>query len=745
MLKMPPAASPVQPDRPPDSFMPMAGPTSSRMARIRGFWQNPRNRRNVGLTLLGGTVFFAFLLIGVWTRACANDRCPAISGINGNNEDQASRIYAADGRQISDFGKTRRTVLPLASMSPAVPAAFLAIEDKRFYQHHGVDWVRFFGTLKNIVFLHGLSQGFSTITMQLAGNLFPEEINRQIRGIRGIPRKIREIRVAQALERKFTKAQILELYLNKINLGNGAYGVEAAARRYFGKSASDVNVAEAASLAALAKAPETYNPRKHPLSAVRRRNVVIEAMRDAGNLTTEEAEGWKAFPLTLSARSDYQDVAEYFVEYVRQIVQAKFGSEVYTGGLRIYTTLDLDAQQAAVNALTVQLEKIEANAITGVGRFTHQSYRDYMEKKSDDDPERSETPYLQGGAVVLEAKTGNIIAMVGGRDFGDSKFNRMTQALRQPGSSFKPIVYTTAVQAGLSLDQTFHDAAFPVQLGPNQEPWVPRNYEQHYSDSTLTVRQGLWQSKNTIAVHVGMTVGPQAVVDEARKFGITTLRDEADAVPSIFLGTAALHPIELIAGYSVFANLGPRVVPNAILRVEDKNGKNIWSQQATAPIPVLDPTTAFTMNQALVGVVRYGTGASSVYNAGFKIPAGGKTGTTSEYHDVWFIGFTKDLVAGVWMGFDTPQPIMRNAQGAKLAAPAWKAMMSEIYQRRNNPGDWVVATDSIAVEVDKTNGLRATPFCPANLREMRMFAKGTEPKEFCPIHSPFRPGSGGGN
>ncbi len=723
--------------------MPMAGPTSSRWARVRGAWQNPRTRRKVGLTLLAGVAFFIFLLVGLWTRACANDRCPAISGINGNNEDQASTIYAADGRQIGDFGRFKRSVMPLKAMSPAVPAAFLSIEDRRFYEHHGVDWIRFFGTLKNMVFLHGLSQGFSTITMQLARNLFPEEINANQRGIRGIPRKVREVRVALALEKKFQKDQILEMYLNKINLGNSSWGVEAAARRYFGKSASNVNVAEAASLAALAKSPEDYNPRKHPQQAVRRRNLVIEAMRDAGYLTAEEAEGWKAYPLTLSAHSDYQDVAEYFVEYVRQMVQARFGSEVYTGGLRIYTTLDLDAQQAAVTALAAQLDKIEANGITGVGKYTHETYRDYIDKKTESDPERANSPYLQGGAVVLEAKTGNVLAMVGGRDFADSKFNRMTQAMRQPGSSFKPIVYTTAVMNGLSLDRTFQDHAFPVKLGPNQEPWIPRNYEQTYSDSDLTVRAGLWQSKNTIAVQVGLTVGPEAVVDEARKFGITTLKDD-DAVPSIFLGSAALHPIELIAGYSVFANLGARVVPNVILRVEDHNGKDIWPQQTIAPIPVLDPGTARTMNEALQGVVKYGTAASTV-GATFKIVAGGKTGTTSDYHDVWFIGFTKDLVAGVWMGMDTPVAIMKNAQGAKLAAPAWAQMMNQIYERRKNPGDWGgAATDSVAVEVDKTNGLRATPFCPENVRETRMFAKGSEPKQYCQVHLPTRP-NGGGN
>ena len=722
--------------------MAMAGPTSPRLARLRGAWKNPRNRRRAGLTILAGGVFFAFLLVGIWTRACANERCPSISSINGNNEDQASKIYAADGRQISDFGKTRRTVIPLRVMSPAVPAAFLAIEDKRFYEHHGVDWIRFLGTLKNMAFkFSGLKQGFSTITMQLAGNLFPDEINRQAeRGIRGIPRKVREVRVALALEKKFQKDQILEMYLNKILLGNSAYGVEAASQRYFGKSAAAVNVAEAAVLAALAKGPETYNPRKYPVAAVKRRNLVIEAMRDVGNLTNEEAEGWKAFPLTLAARSDYQDVAEYFVEYVRQLVQAKFGSELYTGGLRIYTTLDLNAQEAAVNALTAQLDKIEANGITGVGKFPHQSYRDYMEKKTPDDPERSNSPYLQGGALVLEARTGNILAMVGGRDFADSKYNRITQALRQPGSSFKPVMYTAAVQSGISLEQTERDAPIRVPMPFGQPDWEPKNYEGSFSDSVLTVRQGIWQSKNSIAVRVGLKVGIGPVLEMARKFGITTVTRD-DSVPSIFLGSIGVHPIEMIAAYATFANLGSRIVPNAILRVEDRNGRNIWPQQAPPPVQAVDPGTAFTMNEALQGVVRHGTAATAV-GAVFPIAAGGKTGTTSDYHDVWFIGFTKDLVAGVWMGMDNPVPIMKNAQGAKLAAPAWAQMMNDIYSRRRDPGGWSNISDSVTIEVDKTNGLRATPFCPAALREMRTFAKGREPKEYCPVHSPFRPGGG---
>jgi penicillin-binding protein 1A len=737
---MPLAASHVQLHLATDSFLTMAGPSSPRFARLRAFWRNPNQRRKVGLALVGTVAFFAVVLFGIWTRACAGDACN-ISSLTGYDPDQASRIYAADGRQIGDFFQSaRRTVLPLKDMSPAVPAAFLSIEDKRFYQHHGVDWVRFVGALKHMVFLGGLSQGFSTITMQLAGNLFPEEINRQKRGISGIPRKIREVRVAHAIEKKFSKNQILELYLNQINLGNSAYGVEVAAQRYFGKSARVLNVAEAATLAALPKAPETYNPRKHKDKAVQRRNVVIDQMSEAGYLTGPEAESWKAYPLTLSSRSDYQGVAEYFVEYVRQLMQAKYGSDLYKEGYRIYTTLDLDAQQAAVNALEMQLEKIEANAVTGVGKFTHQSYRDYMNKRSDDEPDRTETPYLQGGALVLEAKTGNILAMVGGRDFGDSKFNRMTQAFRQAGSSFKPIVYSAAIQSGVSFDETEPDAPITVPMPYGQPVWEPKNYEGRFSDSVLTIRQGLWESKNSIAVRVGLRVGIDAVIDEARKFGITAPIVHG---PSIFLGSPSLLPMELIAGYTTFANLGSRVVPNPILRVEDKHG-NIIYQPRIQTVPVLDQGVAYTMAQALRGVITNGTANGAVYRAGFTIPAGGKTGTTSDYHDVWFIGFTHDLVAGVWMGFDKPQKITGNAQGGKLAAPAWTQMMLDIYQRRKPPGDWAAPSDSmVAVEVDKTNGLRATPFCPANLRERRYFAKGTEPKAFCPIHSPFRPGGGG--
>ncbi len=666
------------------------------LKRCRRIWSDRTFRRTAIVALLGGAVFVLTAGVGAWTRACANDACPSIQGLTGYDPDQASKVYAADGRLITDFGLTRRTVLPIAEMAPAVPAAFVAVEDKRFYQHHGVDWIRFFGVIKHTL-LHGnLQQGFSTITMQLAGNLWPTEINRQQRGIGGIPRKIREMRVAMDIERHFTKPQILEMYLNQINLGNGAYGVEAASQRYFGKSARDLNIAEAATLAALPKGPERYNPRRSPSLAVERRNYVIDLLRDDGRISAPDAERWKAYPLLLSSRNDYHTLASYFVEYVRQQLAPRFGDDLYRDGLRIYTTLDLDAQLAAERALDEQLDKIESGAM---GRYTHETYREFQAQKQSDVSETS-TPYLQGAALVMEARTGNILAMVGGRDYTDSKFNRVTMALRQPGSTFKPILYSAAVESGMTFDDMAQDGPISVPMPYGQPDWEPQNYEGSFTDSMLTLREGLWRSLNSIAVRVGLHVGIEPLITEARRFGITT---PIDSVPSIFLGSNGVRPIELIAAYSAFANLGPRVVPNAVVRVEDRNGKILYQSEPQS-IPVLDPATAWTMNQALQGVVKYGTASDAVWGAGFHVPAGGKTGTTNDFKDVWYIGFTPDIVSGMWLGFDNPQPIKQQAQGGYYVAPAWTQMMSDIYSRRKTPGDW---TPPIEMQNPATNG--ATP------------------------------------
>ena len=692
-------------------------------ARVR---LTPRARRIIVVSFLAVAAFMLAVLTAAWNRACAGNSCPSIAELGVYDPNQASKVYAADGRLITDLGQERRTVVPLAEMSPVVKAAFVTTEDKRFYEHHGIDWYRVLGAVRSNLVEMRMAEGFSTITMQLARNIWTEDISGRDKSLR---RKLREAKVAREIEEKYPKDRILELYLNQIDLGNRAFGVEAASQRYFGKSVRDLNVAEAATLAAIPKAPSRYNPRKNPNLSIQRRNTVLNLLRDNGLLSPDEAERWKAYPLLLSSSSDYSGTAEYFVEFVRQQLDARFGSDLYRSGFRIYTTLDLDTQQAAERALEARLEAIESGAD---GTFEHPTYQQYQNSKGDEgDRDLRSTPYLQGLVVTIEAKTGQIRAMVGGRDFGDSKFNRATQSLRQPGSTFKPITYSAAIEAGYPLSHVMVDDSLSLIVKPDEPPWTPMNYDLKY-EGPMTLRRALYLSRNTIAIKLGMELGEQAVVSEAAKFGIST---RVPAVPSIHIGSADVIPLEMIAAYTTFANLGTRSVPNSILRVEDRSGKIVW-QPAPRSVAVLDSAHAWLMTDALRDVVRHGTAVGSV-GARINFPAGGKTGTTNDGFDVWYIGFTPDLVTGLWIGFDQPRKIKSNAQGGVLAAPAWTAMMREVYERRAIPAAWPRPSGLTALDIDKTTGYKATPFCPKDVHYIESFIPGTEPTGFCPIHSPF--------
>ncbi|HTS87918.1 MAG TPA: PBP1A family penicillin-binding protein [Gemmatimonadales bacterium] len=699
------------------------------------WWFTPRIRSNFLTALLACGMLGLGLGVGAWTRACTNNACPSIAQVTIQwDPAQASKVYAADGRLITDLGEERRTVIPLSQISPEALAAFITVEDKRFFEHGGVDWIRALGALRRTVVYaltrQGRVQGFSTITMQLARNLWPEDISGQDRTIK---RKLREMHVAFELEHSFTKDRILELYLNQINLGNGALGIEAAAQRYFGKSARDLNMAEAATLAGIPRSPTRYNPRRNPDLSVERRNLILQLMADEGVLSQKDADRWKAYPLLLSSRSDFSEVAPYFVEYVRQLLKARFGSELYSSGLRIYTTLDLDIQQATERALLHQLDEIERDKAR-YGPYPRQTYADYLEKRADDAEPPSQSPYLQGLAVVLEAKTGRILAMVGGRDFNDSKFNRVVQAQRQPGSTFKPIVYTAALRAGHPWSEIVDDSPISVEMLPGEPPWEPQNYDLRF-DGPMPLKQAFYDSRNIPAIKIGMLIGPQAVIGEAARFGIGTY---VPAVPSIYIGSASVIPLEMIAAFTPFATMGTRATPFGIERVEDRNGSVLWEQKPRTEV-VMDSALSWLMLDGLRDVVRRGTAASVGRDIG-SLPAGGKTGTTNDGFDVWYIGFTPDLVGGLWIGMDQPQKIMDNAQGGRLAAPAWSAMMKEIYERRPLPPDWPRPNGLVIADIDPQSGKRWTPFCPKMVVES--YLPGTEPgpKEFCPIHNPWGPG-----
>jgi penicillin-binding protein 1A len=689
--------------------------SSSRLARLL------RHRLVRPLLLLGtaGAAFGTGALVAGWSLVCANGQCPNAAALDGYTPRQTSRLYAIDGRFLAELGLERRTVTRLADVPPIVRQAFITTEDKRFYAHPGIDFVRIFGSVAANVVRGGFAQGFSTITMQLARNIFPERLTRE----KSVVRKLREAKVALDIERRYTKDQILELYLNQIYFGNGAYGVESASQRYFGKSVRDLVLPEAALLAALPKAPERYNPRRNPDRAIQRRNVVVELLRREGRIADTEASLARAYPLLLAQRGEAGDVAPYFVEWVRRQLDEQFGRQLYEQGLRVYTTVDIDMQLAAERALEAQLSAIEGGKY---GAYRHRTWEQHVSRGDDDERTvAGRTPYLQGAFVAIDPVTGGVRAMVGGRDHDDSKFNRATQALRQPGSTFKPIVFAEAIQEGHTTTEGVLDAPLSVpQSGGGT--WTPQNYDGR-SMGGMTLRRALYMSRNQATIRLGMSLGERNVIGLAQRLGIST---PLPPYPSLHIGSADVYPLEMIGAYTAFAANGVRAKPTGIVRVEDSKGNVLWTPQP-ARTAVLAPAEAWLVTDMLKDVVRRGTAYRAVWGAGFTHPAAGKTGTTNDGADVWFIGYTRDLVAGVWIGLDRPRTIKPNAQGGDLAAPAWTAFMSEVVRRRGAPGDWGRPASLLAVPVDRITGRRAGPLCPPERVYIDFFVQGTEPVEEC--------------
>ena len=686
--------------------------------KVRRFFRS-RHFRTLLKVGAAGCLLGLLVFAVAWWRICAGDSCPSADALEEYVPRQTSKVYAADGRLIGELGLERRTIIRVTELPQSVRDAFLLTEDKRFYSHNGIDFIRVVGAAIRNVRSLSFSEGFSTITMQLARNVFPERLSRE----KTLTRKLKEMKVARRIERQFDKDRIFELYLNQIAFGNGAHGIETAARRYFGKSARELNVAEAALLAGLPKAPTRYDPHRYPDRAIQRRNVILELLHENGALDDAHTSLAKAWPLQLArGGTGSADVAPYFVEMVRQQLQQRFGSALYAEGFEIHTTLDLDLQIAAERGLEAQLRNIEAGQ---AGTFEHASYEQYLARAGqNDDATAPNSPYLQGAFVAIEPRTGAVRALIGGRDFNDSKFNRATQALRQPGSTFKPIVYATALRFGKPASHVLEDEPLTMMQMDGTE-WAPQNYDLTFQ-GPMPLRRALYLSRNLPAIRLGMEVGEANVVEMARRFGISS---PILPVPAIHIGAADVYPIEMVNAYSVFANLGWRARPNTITRVLNSRGQIVW-QPEPATETVLSLEEAWLMTDMLRDVIRRGTAHNAVWGAGFHLPAGGKTGTTNGYADVWFIGFTADLVTGVWMGFDRPVRIMDNAQGGRLAAPAWTAFMLEAYRRKPAPTEWPRPRTLIPLAVDGPTGLRRG-LCGADRAAVEWFIPGTEPTDIC--------------
>ena len=614
---------------------------------------------------------------------------------------QSSLVYASDGSLVGEIGREWRTSVSIRTLPKYLPQAFVAVEDQRFYQHDGVDVVGVLGALKDAV--TGDPRGASTITQQLVGNMHPDIIDRRDRSL---DRKLREQAAAREMEKHYTKDQILEAYLNQINFGHGWYGVEAASRHYFGKRASQLTLAEAATLAALPKGPAIYDPIRHPRRAIERRNTVLALMADQKYITRAEADAARRQPLRLAPNAGMSAPSPYFVDVVRQHAE-RAGVPIENGGFRIHTTLDPALQSAATIALVEGTAALEMRP-----GWRHPTYAQRTSGRSD---------YLQGAVVAMDPFTGEVRALVGGRNYEASPFNRAVNALRQPGSAFKPIVYAAAVADSLAANAIVFDTALAIPLD-NGEVYSPENSDGNFL-GPLTVRDALTRSRNPVAVELALGLGMDSVIAMARRLGLDS---EIAPYPSSAIGASAVRPVDLVAAYAAFANLGSRVEPRFIVRIEDRLGRTVWTPPPTGLELAIDPRVAFIVRDMMRDVVERGTAQSVRRVLPATIPAAGKTGTTNDNTDVWFVGMTPDLVGGVWLGFDQPRSIMPGAGGGSLAAPIWAQMMARWYAGRT-PGEWAPPAGLVLAELDRATGEVATAETPPERRYTEYFLDGTEP------------------
>src|SRR3989449_7618687 len=687
-------------------------------------------RKLVGRVLIGLLVLVSALLgATAGLLLVYSTDLPQVEQLEHYRPSAITQLYDSQGRIIGSFALQRRVVASYDDYPPVLRDALISIEDKNFYRHWGINVWRIAGAAYRDLLSGGKMQGASTLTMQLARNLF-------LSPDRSWHRKIQESLLAIQIERRFTKQQIFTLYANQIYLGHGVYGFEAASQFYFSKPAKQLTLDEAALLAGLPKSPSYYSPINHPDHAIKRRNLVINSMLENGKTAAGPATDARNNPLELKLQHDSNSLAPYFTEDIRRYLENKYGSDqVHQGGLRVYTSLDMDLQRAANQAVLDGLAAYErrhgwkghlenvlsksaalesyqhpdwddepqvngyvhalvttvspVSAVIRFGRYTatiSQSDAAWTGRKVNSILKVGDIVYVkvlslgpkpkirvsleqdsgaQGALVALDNSTGEIKAMAGGRDFNLSKFNRATQALRQVGSSFKPYVYTAAIDQGAKPDDTIMDG--PVTFQTTSGPYAPHNYDEKFEGS-ITLRRALAQSRNIPALELADSLGIKTVIDYAHRFGITS---NIPAYLPVALGAAEVTLLEQTSAYSVFPNEGVRVNPRYITKVTDYEGRVLEEDFAEVK-DVISMNTARIMTSMLRDVVLHGTAIAA---ASMKYPLGGKTGTTNDFTDAWFVGFSPSMTAGVWIGYDEKKSLGAKETGARAALPIWMNFM----------------------------------------------------------------------
>jgi len=658
---------------------------------------NPRFVSRVLAVLLGIAAFATGYVI--WQIKADVDRATARLTLSPGP--QSTVIFDASDRPISALYREHRLPVSLEEMSGHLVQAVLVTEDRRFFEHDGIDRRRILASMIANVRQGRVAQGASTISQQFAR---ASGLDRS----RTYSRKLREVWLAQRLEEKFGKKEILQAYLNYVYFGDGYYGVEAASRGYFAKPAAALNAAESATLAALISRPSGYALRRTPARIRDRRDWVLRQMQASGHLSAAEFGTALATPVNSLLASAAQRASidpaattqgPYFVGLVTEQLYQQFGVEqALTGGLRVYTTLDTKVQHFAEDAIIKQL-----NAI---------------------DRKRKEGEPLQAALVAIEPATGYVRAIVGGRSFAESPFNRATMAKRQPGSAFKPFVFAAALEAGFSPGTTLDGLDATVDSA--QGAYLPGG--EHEVDSA-TLRSALVSSSNRAAVHLMQRVGMRPTIDLANRVGLS----EMPAVPSLALGTGEVSLLKLTSAYTAFANGGILQTPVIIRRVEHRDGRVLFRADEQGR-RVISESTAFLMASMLSDVVNHGTGYGA-RQGGFRLPAGGKTGSTDDHADAWFVGFTPRLAAGVWMGYDRPQPIMRRGFASVVVVPAWAGFMKDATS--GNKAEWMTAPSGITkIRRCRESGGLATEHCELTGDVSDDLVSLGRAPELCPLHAP---------
>jgi len=634
----------------------------------------------IGLFILLGAGIYGFNMI---------KGLPEVDKIAVNIPNETTKIYSADNVLLADLHKEEnRVVVHLSDISQNLKTALVAMEDSRFYRHHGIDIRAIFRALSKDIIKRKAVEGASTLTQQLARNVF-------LTKEKTLSRKLGEIVLAFQIERKYTKEEIMEMYLNQVYWGHNAYGIESASQLYFGKHASNLSLAESAMLVGLLKGPEIYSPYKDMNAAKERQESVLGRLITLGYIT--EAQGAEGLnqPIVLAGLKKVQYRAPYFTSYViDQLIRMLGENEVYSSGMKVYTTLDYQLQQYAENAVQ--------RAIDRVGRT-------------------SSANFSEAALLSINPRTGYILGMVGGKDYLNSEFNRATQSYRQPGSAFKPFAYLSALDRGLSPGTVMDDSA--VTYNTYDGAYVPQNYDKQYSGS-MPLRRALELSKNVVAVKISDLIGANSIIDTAKNLGINSKLQNILSLP---LGACEVSMMEMAYAYGVLANRGIKTKPISIFRIEDRNGIEIYRNRVETS-HVFNENMVNVLVDMMKGVILNGTGRG----AALPRPMAGKTGTTSDYKDAWFIGFVPQMVTSTWVGNDNNTP-MNNVTGGGVPAKIWRDYMKNALQ--NIPVmDFPKPKDLIPVKICWDSGLKATEYCRTDRVSVEKFWKDKVPDAYCNVH-----------